>query len=52
MTFSDPLSPVKHLYAAEPLQRTQALNKLNKIVAYVRLKKYIRFCFNSVINIS
>ncbi|KAF8792992.1 Serine palmitoyltransferase 1 like protein [Argiope bruennichi] len=35
ITLSDNLSPIKHLYVAEPMSRAQALNRLNGIVAYI-----------------
>ncbi|KAG8181200.1 hypothetical protein JTE90_013170 [Oedothorax gibbosus] len=41
ITYSDPLSPVKHLYVAEPLQRTHAMNKLGRIVLYAFQKENV-----------
>ncbi|PRD23327.1 UNVERIFIED_CONTAM: Serine palmitoyltransferase 1 [Trichonephila clavipes] len=34
ITLSSNLSPIKHLYVAEPMPRPQALNRLSGIVAY------------------
>ncbi|GIX75507.1 serine palmitoyltransferase 1 [Caerostris extrusa] len=50
ITLSDSISPIKHLYIAEPIQRTQALNRLNGIVAYVSSKEGIALTVAQYLN--